>query len=176
MIHNSKISIIVAISKDRGIGNDNKLLWQIPEDMKRFREKTCGHTIIMGRKTFESIGHPLPNRTNIVISRDSSFARRRLAKLKITSSLDEALKMASESREMPKQVWHDNKKEIFIIGGGQIYQQAIGLTDKLYLTIVDAVKDADTFFPEYESIFKKIVFEKEGKWEGHKYKFLELER
>ena len=177
MIHNSKISIIVAISKDRGMGKDNKLLWQIPEDMKRFRGITRGHTIIMGRKTFESIGRPLPERVNIVVTKDMDYKPEGVI---VAHSLKEVLtchsEFISESSEMPKQVRDDKRNEVFIIGGGQIYQQAIGLADKLYLTVVDAVKEADTYFPEYESIFKKIVFQKEGEWEGHKYKFLELER
>lgn len=157
------VSIIAAIgAKNRELGKDNKLLWHIPEDLKRFKEITKGHPVIMGRKTFESIGKPLPNRTNIVIS----HKRRRLTKLVVAESLKEAIDKGKNAL---------GAEEIFIIGGGQIYRQAIGIADKLYLTVVKGNFEADTFFPDY-SMFTKIVFEKAGEFENLKYKFLELER
>lgn len=157
-----KISIIVAISKDGGIGKDNKLLWQIPEDLKRFRETTKGHAVIMGRKTFESIGKVLPGRTNIIITHNSSL---RILDAIVVSSLEDALNKAKEVE----------KEEAFVIGGGQIYKQAISLADKLYLTIVNTVKEADTFFPDY-SDFKKVTNKGGGEWQGYKYRFEERER
>lgn len=165
-----KVSIICAMDKNRGIGKNNKLLWHIPGDMKRFRELTSGHTIIMGRKTFESIGRVLSNRTNIVITHSaslarSSLARRDLVKLIVVNSLEEALDRAKELGE----------NEVFVIGGGQIYEQAMPVADKLYLTVVEGTFDADTFFPDY-SQFNKKVFEQKGESGGYKYKFLELER
>lgn len=153
------ISIIAAIGENKELGKDNKLLWNIPEDLKRFKELTTNHPVIMGRKTFESIGKPLPNRTNIVITRDKNF---QVKNCLVVHSLEEAIELAKIK---------DNE-EIFIIGGGQIYQQAINLADKLYLTIVKGNFGADTFFPDY-SRFKKIVSRKEGQSDKYKYTFLE---
>jgi len=156
-----KISLIAAIaSGNRALGKDNKLIYKIPEDLKRFKDLTKGHVVIMGRKTFESIGYSLPNRLNIIITRDKNYSQKGIT---VVHSLDEAL----------KQVQSDD--EVFIIGGGQIYQEAIGMADKLYLTVVEGSPAADTFFPDY-SEFKKVVFEETHESGGLKYKFLELER
>src|SRR3989344_3567649 len=138
----SIISIIAAIGKNRELGKNNKLLWHIPEDLKRFKQLTFGHVIILGRKTYQSIGHTLLNRTNIIITRNTNFS---ISGAIITHSLDEALKIAKQKE----------KEEIFIIGGGLIYKEAINIADKLYLTLVDSTFDADTFFPDY-SRFKNI--------------------
>lgn len=156
------ISLVSAIGRNRELGKDNKLLWDIPEDMKHFRELTSGHPVIMGRKTFESIGRPLPNRTNIVVSRDPNYVA---PKCIAVDSLQKAIERA-------KQVEQD---EIFVIGGGQIYEQAMPLADKLYLTIVDADFEADTFFPDY-SEFKKVVSKRQSKDLHYRYTFLELVR
>ncbi len=155
------ISIIAAIGENRELGKDNKLLWRIPEDFKRFKELTTNHPVIMGRKTFESIGKPLPNRTNIIITRDKNYKQKNCF---VVHSLEEAIDLAKTK--------DDN--EIFIIGGGQIYKQAINITDKLYLTIVKGRFDADTFFPDY-SRFKKLILQKESQSNQYKYTFLELE-
>lgn len=157
-----KLSMVAAIGKNRELGKNNKLLWHIAEDLKRFKKITFGHTVIMGRKTFESIGYPLPNRINIVITSNPDY---QVQNCLIVNSLEEAIKLAKK---------HDNE-EIFIIGGGQIYQQSIKFADKLYLTIVEGNYDADTFFPDY-SKFTKKVFEEEKESDGYKYKFLELEK
>ncbi len=164
-----KVSIIAAIGHNRELGKNNKLLWHIKEDLQRFKSLTVGHPIIMGRKTWESLPfRPLPNRTNIIVTRNLSlsFARGRLAKL--AESLEEAIEIAKKA---------EGREEIFVIGGGQIYEQALGknLVKKLYLTIVDASAEADTFFPDY-SEFKKIVFEQKGESGEYKYTFLELEK
>lgn len=170
------ISIIVAMDEKRGIGKDNKLLWHIPEDLQRFKKLTSGHPIIMGRKTYESIGRVLPNRTNIIVTRDQSY---NIPGAIICHSLNEAiqksegiLKPASQRGERAQD---DTKKEIFIIGGGQIFQQALPLASKLYLTIVEGNFDADTFFPDY-SEFNKIVKREKKQNEHYKYSFLVLER
>ena len=185
-----KISIIAAISENRALGKNNKLLWHIPEDMKRFRKLTEGQVVIMGRKTYESLGKPLPKRINIVITRhrnkfilshpelvSGSEIRFRnkfgMTKGFVCSSLEEVFKLAKRLTTNDKLL--TAKKEIFIIGGGQIYQQAIKYADKLYLTIVKGNFEADTFFPDY-SEFKKIVFKKESGDENYRYTFLELER
>jgi len=164
-----RVSIIAAIGKNRELGKDNRLLWHIKEDLQRFKNLTYGHPIIMGRKTWDSLPFkPLPKRVNIVITRnpDFSFARSHLAKL--AGSLEEALRQAQGKL---------GSEEVFIIGGGQIYEQAIkqGLVDKLYLTVVDANFDADTFFPDY-SQFKKVISQDKRESDGYKYTFLELEK
>lgn len=163
-----KVSLIAAIaSGNRALGKDNKLIYQIPEDMERFKKITLGHPVIMGRKTFESIGKPLPNRLNIIITHDSSYSA---PGCKVVGSLEEALRLVSEN------------DEVFVIGGGQIYQEAIGMADKLYLTLVEGSPEAnpdligaDTFFPDY-SDFKIVWQSEEEEYQGLKYKFLELER
>ena len=154
------VSIIAAIGKNRELGKDNKLLWHIPQDLQRFKELTLNHPIIMGRKTFQSIGKPLLNRTNIIITHDQNFQAEGCL---VTHSLEEAIDLAKIK---------DNK-EIFIIGGGQIYKQAMNITDKLYLTIIKGKFDADTFFPDYSRL-KKIVFKKEEQFSKYQYTFLEL--
>lgn len=163
-----KTSLIAAIGKNRELGKDNDLIWKIPEDLKRFREITRGHPIIMGRKTWDSLPtKPLPSRVNIIISRMKSSIAGKLPDVYFESSLEDAIKLAKTKEN----------EEIFIIGGGQIFQQAIekGLVDKLYLTIVDATSEADIYFPEYSG-FKKVVFEKVGEFGGHKYKFIDIEK
>jgi dihydrofolate reductase len=151
------LSIIAAIGDKRELGKNNKLLWHIPEDMKRFKNLTTGHTVIMGRKTYASIGKPLPNRTNIVITKDTAFAAPGCI---ITHSLDEALQQSADA-------------ETFIIGGASIYQQAINRADTLYLTKVKGTFDADTFFPDY-SRFSKVVSEDKKQDDKYTYTFLEL--
>lgn len=126
------ISLIAAIGKNNELGKDNQLLWHLPDDLKRFKELTTGHTIVMGRKTFESIGKPLPNRRNIVITRDTSYKKEGV----------EVIHSLEEVENLPE--------EIFIIGGGEIYAQALPFADRLYLTQVDTTLDADTFFPPFE--------------------------
>lgn len=126
------ISIIVATSLNWAIGRNNQLLWHISEDLKYFKKITSGHTVIMGRKTWESIGKPLPNRRNIVVS----LSLEKITDAEVYKSLELALKAAGN-------------ESLFIIGGGEIYKQALPLAEKLYLTIVNlTVEDADTFFPK----------------------------
>ncbi|MBM3256068.1 MAG: dihydrofolate reductase [Candidatus Moranbacteria bacterium] len=153
------ISIIAVVGKNRAIGRNNQLLWNIPEDMRHFKKKTLGKTVVMGDRTFLSIGKPLPGRKNIVVTLDKNF---KTAGVKVRHSLDEVLLEAKKSPE-----------EIFIIGGGQIYALALPHADKLYLTVVDdAPVDADTFFPDY-SEFSKVVSRK--KHDNGEYKFVLLE-
>lgn len=139
------ISIIVAMTPERVIGKDNALLWHLPADMKHFRQLTTGHCVIMGRKTFDSIGRPLPNRTNIVITRSQTWQHEGCI---IANSLEEALIIAQKEEQ---------NKEIFIIGGGNIYEQALPLADKIYLTIVETEIQGDTFFPEIDFITWSII-------------------
>ncbi len=156
------LSIIAIIGKNRELGKDNKLIWNIPEDLKRFRKLTSGHPVIMGRKTFESVGRPLPNRTNIVITSDPYV---RVGGAEVVHSLDEAIALAKKS---------PGGEEIFVIGGGQVYAQAIDRADRLYLTIVDAVADANTFFPDY-SRFSKVISEESHESGGYHFRYLTLE-
>ena len=156
----AKISIICALDKNRAIGKDNRLLWNIPEDLKRFKKLTTGHPVIMGQKTFDSIGKPLPGRTNIVLNRDDV----KISGTIIVHSIKKAIEVA-------KKIDND---EIFIIGGGSVYAQTIDLADKLYLTLVEGNFDADTYFPDYSNF---DIITKERNTSGkYKYNFLELER
>ena len=132
--------IIVAISDNNAIGRDNSLLWHISEDLKFFRRTTLGCPVIMGRKTYESIGRPLPKRINIVVSRGAETPEGPL----LAHSLDEAFAMAESGADTPERC--------FVIGGGQIYAQAIPLADRLIVTHVHSViDDADTFFPQIDA-------------------------
>ncbi|MFA6177684.1 MAG: dihydrofolate reductase [Candidatus Paceibacterota bacterium] len=129
------ISLIAAIGKNNELGKDNTLLWHLPADIKFFKETTTLHPVIMGRKTFESIGRPLPNRRNIVITRDLNYKK---DGVELVYSLGEALDL-----------FPDPNEEIFIIGGAELYRQTMSIADKLYITHIDAEdKDADAFFPE----------------------------
>lgn len=157
-----EIAIVAAMGENRVIGKDNNLPWNIPEDLKRFRTLTLGHPVIMGRRTFESIGRPLPKRSNFVISRNPRFE---IEGIVHCGSLGEALSRAGES----------GKKKVFIIGGGQIYRQAINVADRLFLTVVRGEFKGDVFFPDY-SEFQEKVFEKSGQSNGYDFTFLELER
>lgn len=160
------ISIIVAIARDRGIGYQNKLLVHLPPDLKHFKSITSGHAIIMGQNTFESIGRPLPNRENIILSLDKNF---KADGCQVFDNIEAALEFARQS----EQAKNPEHPEAFLIGGASIYKQAIQYADKLYLTLIDAQYPADTFFPDY-SDFKNIIKEEEQEYEGLKFKFLEL--
>ena len=144
-----RIAIVVAISrKNRAIGKGGKLLWHIPEDMRRFKALTMGHPVIMGRKTFESIvshrGGPLPGRANIVVTRNPDYTYEGAT---IVSSLEEGLALARTL----------DAEEIHIGGGAELYAQALPFVDRLYLTLIDDEKDADSFFPEYEREFTAVI-------------------
>ncbi len=146
-------TIVVAMGRNREIGKENQLLWHLPKDLKHFKEITSNHPIIMGRKTYESIGKPLPNRTNIVISRKTDWFEEGIL---IVGSIKEAIKFAKKIDE-----------NIFIIGGGNIYEQTIDLVDQLEITWVHATLEADTYFPKIdEKIWRKtdeICHEKDEK-------------
>lgn len=135
-------TIVVAMGEKNEIGADNKLLWHLPKDLKHFKDLTSGHPIIMGRKTYESIGKPLPNRTNIVVSRKKNWFQEGIL---IVGSIKEALKFAKKIDE-----------NVFIIGGGNIYEQTMEVADKLEVTLVKAQLEADTFFPKIETRIWKL--------------------
>lgn len=157
-----RISIIAAVGKNRELGKKNGLIWRIPDDLKRFKALTMGHPIIMGRKTYESIGRPLPGRTNIVVTRGDFSAEGCV----IAHSLEEALFTAEKL----------NCDEVFVIGGGQIYADALLLAHRLYLTIIDDTNpSADIFFPDYTS-FSKVIETEKRNHDGLAYKWVTLER
>ncbi|MEJ7646589.1 MAG: dihydrofolate reductase [Chryseolinea sp.] len=134
------ISLIAACSKNRIIGKNNDLPWKLPDDMKYFMETTKGHHVIMGRRNYDSIPQkfkPLPNRTNIVVTRQTGFIAPGCI---VVNSLDNALEIAQRSSEV----------ETFIIGGAEIYTLAIATADRIYLTEIDAIIDGDTFFPNFD--------------------------
>jgi dihydrofolate reductase len=135
------ITIISAIQNDRGIGSKGTLPWHIPEDLTHFKEVTTGHPIIMGRRTFESIGRALPNRTNIVLSSDNTWNADGVI---VARDFASALTTASESA---------GGTEIFIIGGAGVYASALSHADRILLTEVDALQECDAFFPEFKSRF-----------------------
>jgi dihydrofolate reductase len=160
-----KISIIAAMDSKRGLGKENKLLFKIPEDFQRMQKLTMSHPIIMGRKTFASIGRALPGRLNIVVTHDPFITQEGLL---FANSLEEALRQAQGKL---------GSEEVFIFGGGQIYQQAMekGIVDRLYLTLVNGDFSADTFFPDYAQ-FTKVISKEDREDAGYKYKFLTLEK
>ncbi|HEX7869898.1 MAG TPA: dihydrofolate reductase [Chryseobacterium sp.] len=138
-------TIVVAMGEKNEIGSDNQLLWHLPKDLKHFKDLTSGHPIIMGRKTYESIGKALPNRTNIVVSRKKNWFQEGIL---IVGSIKEAVKFAKKIDE-----------NIFIIGGGNIYEQTMEIADKLEITLVKANLKADTYFPKINPTFWKMTSE-----------------
>ena len=142
------ISIIVAVAKGGAIGKEGKMPWKIPGEQRQFKELTTGHVVIMGRTSYEEVGHPLPNRTNIVVSKTKVFSGENLYTVK---SLKEAIERAGQ-------------EEIFIAGGAEIFQEALPLADKIYMTYVDMeVPDADRFFPDFpEEEYTREELEKVG--------------
>ncbi len=159
------ISIIVAVGEgNRVIGNQGKLPWHIAEDLKRFKTLTSGHPIIMGMNTFFSIGKPLSGRTNIVLTDIPWEAPEGVV---TAFSLEDAFKKA---KSFP------GSEEVFVIGGGRVYREALSFADRLYLTLVHGNFFGDVFFPEYELMFPKVVSQEEKELDGYRYEFLVLER
>ena len=136
MIDGPRLSIIVAMSRNRVIGAGGAIPWHLPDELKRFRNITMGHHLIMGRKTWESIGRPLPGRTSVVVTRQAGY---RGAGAIVTHSLDEAITACRDD------------EEIFVIGGAELYAQALPRADRIYLTVVDADIEGDTWMPEFNA-------------------------
>lgn len=150
------VSIIVAVAKNGVIGDKNSLLWHISEDLRFFKQTTSGHPVIMGRKTYESLGRPLPNRTNVVISRTATA----IEGCTVAHSLEEAVAMFP----------HD--EEIFIIGGAQIYALALDIADRIYITRVEHEYEGDTSFPTWdESQWHLVQSERHECGEKYPYPF-----
>ncbi len=167
------ISLIAAIgAKNRALGKDNQLLWQIPDDLKRFKQVTSGHPVIMGRKTWESLPEkfrPLPGRLNIVVTRQSEYVAR---DAEVCTSLESAIERASAEPSQDQQA----PSQIFIIGGGELYKEALPLADKLYLTLIHEEKEGDVFFPEYKESFHTETFREEREFNGLTYTWVDLVR
>jgi dihydrofolate reductase len=142
-----ELHLVAALGPDRAIGKAGGLPWHFPEDLRRFRKLTTGHAVVMGRATFASIGRPLPNRRNLVVTRDPSWASGRDLGIELASSLDEALALARSTDPAP-----------FLIGGASLYAESLPLATHLHLTRVDAfVPDCDTFFPAWdETAFREV--------------------
>ena len=168
MASHPRVAMIAAMARNRVIGRDNRLPWHLPEDLKYFRSMTWGKPIIMGRKTFESLGRPLPGRTNIVVSGQSDLE---LAGARVTPSLDAALELAAAQAGL------DGVDEIMVIGGATIYEQLIGRADRLYLTRVDAEPQGDAWFPQFNErqwrlVEERVVSEGDGH-PSHSYQVLD---
>ncbi|PWK27955.1 dihydrofolate reductase [Arcicella aurantiaca] len=161
-----KLSLIVAVAENHVIGNNNQLIWHLPNDLKQFRRLTTGHCIIMGRKTFDSIGKPLPNRTSVIISRNPDF------KIEGCITVDSLENAIIEAQKI-------ENEEAFIIGGAEIYRLSLPLVDKIYLTEVHHSFEGDTVFPEIDkSIWQETHREDFTTDEKHQYpySFVELSR
>lgn len=152
------LTIIAAAAENNALGKDNQLVWHLPEDFKRFKNLTSGHYIIMGRKTFESFPKPLPNRTHVIITRQKDY------------QVPEGCIVVTDLQEAINTCPKD--EEVFVIGGGQIYKQAIDLVDKIDLTRVHTSVEADTFFPEIDTTKWELIFEEfHTKDEKHNFDF-----
>jgi dihydrofolate reductase len=159
-----RISVIAALAKNRVIGIENRLPWRLPEDLAHFKALTLGHPILMGRKTFESLGRPLPGRTNIVITRNSGYCQ---GGCLVADSLAAAIALSGGA------------DEVFFIGGADLYAQAIPLADRLYLTEVDIEAAGDAWFPEYDRrAFREVSRESHtgGKGDALRFDFVVYER
>lgn len=154
--------MIAAVGKNNAIGRNNQLIWNLPNDLKHFQKITSGHTVIMGDRTYESIGRLLPNRKNIIVSLDKNY---KVEGAEVRNDLEEVLREYKNSDE-----------EVFVIGGGMIYRLSLPLADKLYITLVDdEPQDADVFFPDYAE-FSNITSKEDCEENGIRYSFLELTR
>ncbi len=168
MFHNTEVVIVVGMGhKTRVIGKDNMLLWHVSEDLKRFKELTIKHPIIMGRKTFESVlkilGKPLPGRTNIVITRNTEYEAEGAT---VATSLQDALQIATK----------ENPAEIHIGGGAEIYKQALPLVDRIHATYFFDEKEGDAIFPEFENEFEIIQKHSKSECKGLEYQWVDYVR
>ncbi len=159
-----QLSIIVAASENNVIGRDNALIWHLSSDLKHFKALTTGHAVLMGRKTFESIGRALPNRRNIVISRNPLFVAKGC---ETAASVEEALALAA------------GEEEVFVIGGGRIYNELWGRADRLYLTRVHTEAEGDTFIPavderQWQEVGRQDF--KAGEKDDYDYSFIDYRR
>ncbi|OCG09440.1 type 3 dihydrofolate reductase [Gilliamella apicola] len=163
------LSVIVAMAHNRVIGLNNQMPWHLPADLAWFKKNTLNKPVIMGRKTFESIGRPLPNRHNIVISRQIEPTDNKISNVSWVKSIDEAISLAQAQQP----------DEVFIIGGGNIYQQVLPLIDRLYLTHIDAELQGDTYFPDYLPEQWQVIYQQDHQADeknSYPYQFEILQR
>src|SRR5699024_11154585 len=161
------ISLIAAMGSNRVIGADNDMPWSLPRDLAHFKKVTTGHTLVMGRKTFESIGRPLPNRRNVILTRQTNLQLPE--EVEIISNLDTVFEWTRENPE----------EEIFIVGGGELYKQALAYANRLYITRINEDFEGDTFFPTFNKDEWKIVEKTQGITDQNNpydYTFLTYER
>jgi dihydrofolate reductase len=152
-----RINLIAAMAKHRTIGKDNQMPWYLPADLKHFKSITLKHPVIMGRKTYQSIGKPLPGRRNIVVSRDTKL---RLEGVEVVNDLEQAITLCNES------------SEVMVIGGANIYQQMLSRAARLYLTFIDLDVEGDTHFPDWQGLgFQQISSEKHQPDERNQYAY-----
>ncbi len=156
------LTLIAAVARNGIIGRDNALPWRLPEDLKHFKALTTGHPIVMGRKTWKSLGRPLPGRHNIVVTRDALY---RAEGVTVVNSLEDALRLASDSGEL------------FVIGGAEVYRLALPLADRLQFTEIDADFDGDTYFPVFDrAAWRETSRERHRSASGFDYAFVTYER
>lgn len=164
LVPNIMLSILVAASENNAIGKDNQLLWHLPADLKYFKQLTTGHTVIMGRKTYDAIGKPLSNRRNIVITRQPDLI---ISGCEVVHSLQQAIEVSKQ------------KQEVFIIGGAEIYHQALSLCNIIYLTRVHHQFEADAYFPKIDSAVWQLLTQEDhhrDKQNKYDYSFLVYEK
>lgn len=165
------LTSIAAMAKNRVIGVDNKLPWHLPEDLKFFKEKTLGHIMIMGRKTFESLGKPLPKRFHIVITRQENY-KFEDPNVEVVHDMKTALELAHMLTTKYKAKFGD---EVFVVGGGEIFEQSMDLVDRIYLTVIEKDFDGHAKFPEFSEKDFKLV-EKSDRTEPMEFSFRTYER
>lgn len=166
-----KLSLIVATANNNAIGRNNELPWHLPQDLKYFKSVTLGKPVIMGRKTFESIGKPLPSRTNIVVTRQKDW---KFSGVLVAKSVEEALEIGQQFRNEQNNL----AEEVMVIGGAEIYRYALPIADRVYLTRIDAnIASADAYFPELPFNQWKLISELPGDSSASlKHKFLVFEK
>ena len=143
------ISVLVAMDKNRLIGKDNDLPWRLPADLAYFKKITMGHSIVMGRKTYESIGRPLPGRENIIVTRNKDYVA---PGCKVINTTEEIIQLEAVQEH----------KELFVIGGAEIFTEVLPFANKLYITMIDEIFDGDTYFPEVEKAEWTLISEEQG--------------
>lgn len=154
------LKIIACVSRDGGLGNNGKLLWSIPEDMRFFKRMTMGSTVVMGSKTFTSIGRALPGRRNIVLSRQDMLSK----DVEVVHSRQELMNIIRDL------------KLVFVIGGASLYQMFLDQAEQIYLTEVDGVRPADTFFPDFDKANYSVKLLQEGKFNDMSYRMIRYDR
>ncbi|MFS0863277.1 dihydrofolate reductase [Fredinandcohnia sp. 179-A 10B2 NHS] len=159
------ISLLLAMDKNQLIGKDNDLPWRLPADLAYFKRVTMGHPIIMGRKTYDSIGRPLPGRENIIVTRDRNY---QVEGCKVVHSIDEIVQLGSETKE-----------ELFVIGGSEIFKEILPYADRLYITEIDEVFEGDTYFPAFKKNEWNLISSEKGikdEKNPYEYTFLVYEK